>query len=303
MQRPAKPFTPVRFRLQPPYIMKVAIVGFGFVGKALRNGLRDNVDCIEIDPKLRTDINDLKNHKPDIVFICLPTPMNDDGSQDIDILFNVIKEINNFDKDLLIVLKSTILPKYIENISNTTRNVVINPEFLRESFANEDFINSELIVFGGDEDNCKKLSNFYKNNTNCIFKDYIITDGISAALIKYTINSFLALKVVFFNEMKSVFDNLNSKNEWSDFIKALSRDSRIGNSHMNVPGPDGRYGFGGPCFPKDVNALIKYSKEIGSELGLLKKANIINNNIRAQYNDMTVREKEQNIKFNINKKE
>ena len=77
----------------------------------------------------------------------------------------------------------------------------------------------------------------------------------------------------------------------------------MGNSHMNVPGPDGRYGFGGPCFPKDVNALIEYSKEIGSELSLLKKANTINNNIRAQYNDVTIREKEQNIKFNSNKEE
>ena len=72
---------------------------------------------------------------------------------------------------------------------------------------------------------------------------------------------------------------------------------------MSVPGPDGRYGFGGPCFPKDVNALIEYSKEIGSELKLLKKANIINNNIRAQYNNLTAREKEQNIKFKIDREE
>ena len=84
MQRPAKPFTPVRFRLQPPKIMKIGIIGFGFVGKALRNGLKDNVNCIEIDPKLGTNIDDLINHKPEIVFICLPTPMNDDGSQNID---------------------------------------------------------------------------------------------------------------------------------------------------------------------------------------------------------------------------
>ena len=298
MQRPAKPFTPVRFRLQPPYIMKVGIVGFGFVGKALRNSLKDNIDCIEIDPKLSTDINDLKNYKPDIVFICLPTPMNDDGSQNINILFDAIKEINKFDQNVLIVIKSTILPKYIEDISKISSNVVINPEFLREKSANEDFINSEMIVFGGDEDNCKKLSYFYENHTNCICKEHIITDGISASLIKYTINSFLALKVIFFNEMKSVFDNLNPNNDWLDFINALSKDKRMGDSHMSVPGPDGRYGFGGPCFPKDVKALIQYSKEIGNELTLLKKANSINNNIRAKYNDETVREKEQNIKFN-----
>ena len=60
MQRPAKPFTPVRFRLQPPHIMKVGIVGYGFVGKALKNGLKDNIDCIEIDPNLNTDLDALE---------------------------------------------------------------------------------------------------------------------------------------------------------------------------------------------------------------------------------------------------
>ena len=301
MQRPAKPFTPVRFRLQPPNIMKIGIIGFGFVGKALRNGLKDNVSCIEIDPKLNTNIDDLIKYKPDIVFICLPTPMNDDGSQNIDIVSDVITKINRFDANLLIVLKSTILPKYVENISEISSNLVINPEFLREKFADEDFINSDIIVLGGDKYNCNKLSSFYKNHTKCVCKEHTITDSTSASLIKYTINSFLALKVIFFNEMKSIFDNLNSQNEWSDFINALSKDKRIGDSHMNVPGPDGRYGFGGPCFPKDVNALIEYSKEIDCELSLLKKANTINNNIRAKYNDLTEREKEQNIKYNSDK--
>ena len=72
---------------------------------------------------------------------------------------------------------------------------------------------------------------------------------------------------------------------------------------MNVPGPDGKYGFGGPCFPKDVSALIEYSRELGSELSLLKKANDINNNIRSEYNDLSEREKEQNIRYRTNKEE
>tara|TARA_Y100000992_G_C21161519_1_gene441312 strand:+ start:34 stop:885 length:852 start_codon:yes stop_codon:yes gene_type:complete len=283
--------------------MKVGIVGFGFVGKALKNGLNDNVDCVEIDPKLGSDINDLKCHEPSIVFICLPTPMKDDGSQNIDLVKDAINKINEFNQDILIVIKSTILPKYVEDITKTNDNLVINPEFLRENFANEDFINSEIIVFGGEQINCDRLANFYEKHTNCICKDYINTDAMSASLVKYTINSFLALKVIFFNEMKSVFDNLNSNSEWSDFINSISKDKRMGNSHMSVPGPDGRYGFGGPCFPKDVKALIQYSQEIGSELTLLKKANSINNNIRAKYNDVTVREKEQNIKFNSKKEE
>ena len=299
MQRPAKPFTPVRFRLQPPYNMKIGIVGFGFVGKALKNGLRDSVDCIEIDPKLDTNLSDLSNHKPDIVFICLPTPMNDDGSQNIDIVRDAIFELNKHDPNILVVLKSTILPKYVIEISKLTKNLVINPEFLRDKHANEDFINSEIIIFGGEDVNCKRLGNFYEKHTNCICKDYVYTDLMSASLAKYSINSFLALKVTFFNELKSVFDNLNSNNDWSNFISCISRDKRIGDSHMSVPGPDGRYGFGGPCFPKDVNALVQYSQEIGAELTLLKKANNINNNIRAKYNNETVREKEQNIRFNF----
>ena len=279
--------------------MKIGIVGFGFVGKALKNGLRDNVDCIEIDPNLGTNLDDLKSHEPSIVFICLPTPMKDDGSQNIELVKDTICEINKFNQDILIVIKSTILPKYVLDFSHMNNDLVINPEFLRENFANDDFINSEIIVFGGEVKNCLKLGNFYDQHTKCKCKDYVNTDLMSASLVKYAINSFLALKVVFFNELKSVFDNLNSNNDWSYFISSLSRDKRIGDSHMSVPGPDGRYGFGGPCFPKDVNALIKYSEEIGAELTLLKNANNINNKIRAKYNDETVREKEQNIRFNF----
>ena len=78
----------------------------------------------------------------------------------------------------------------------------------------------------------------------------------------------------------------------------ISFEKRIGKSHMQVPGHDGKFGYGGACFPKDVNAFIKYSKEVGRELSLLNKANNINNIIRAKYNDVNNREKEQNINFN-----
>jgi len=212
-----------------------------------------------------------------------------------ELIQEAINKINNYEESLEDV------KNYVKDISKISKNLVINPEFLREKFADKDFVNSNIIVFGGDEHNCNKLSSFYKNHTKCVCNEHIITDGITASLIKYTINSFLALKVIFFNEMKFIFDNLNSQSKWLDFINALSKDKRIGDSHMNVPGPDGRYGFGGPCFPKDVSALIEYSKEIGFELSLLKKANTINNNIRAQYNDLTEREKEQNIKYNSEK--
>ena len=105
--------------------------------------------------KLGTEFNDLKSHEPDIVFICLPTPMNDDGSQNIDLVKDAVNQINKFEQDILLVIKSTILPKYVDEILTNNNNIIINPEFLRENFANEDFINTEIIIFGGEEKNCK----------------------------------------------------------------------------------------------------------------------------------------------------
>ncbi len=280
--------------------MKVGIIGYGFVGKALENGLKESVQLFKVDPTLNTSINDLEEFNPDICFICVPTPMNDDGSQDISILQNVINEIVESSISALIVIKSTVLPIYINLFEKKIAKLVFNPEFLREKHANEDFINSDLIVFGGDKKVTKILGNFYKIYTKCKTKSYQFTDSISASLIKYTINSFLSSKVIFFNEVYKIFNKSGSKENWEHFIKIISNDKRMGNSHMMVPGIDGRFGFGGPCFPKDCNALIKYSENIDSPFKLLQKVKEINNKIRSQYEDISDREKDQNINYNEN---
>ncbi len=282
--------------------MKIGIIGLGFVGNALLNGLNDDVKVLKIDPKLNTLTSDLFKFNPEIVFLCVPTPMNDDGTQNISIVQKVISEINRGNQNFLLVLKSTILPNHIEEISKSYNNFIFNPEFLREKYANQDFVNSSSIIFGGDKKNTKIIADFYKNHTKCICKDYIFTDAISASLIKYSINSFLATKVVFFNQLKDIFENSTTNESWENFINAVASDKRIGSSHMDVPGPDGRKGFGGPCFPKDTNALVEYSKNLKSEFSLLKKAISVNDKIRLMYNDVTEREKEQNINF-TNKEE
>ena len=281
--------------------MKIGIVGYGFVGKALANGLKDNVDLSIIDPKLGTSIKDLETINPEIIFICVPTPMSDDGKQDISILESVISDLNIYCSSSLFVLKSTVLPSHVKHIERICKTLILNPEFLRENFADDDFINADLILFGGDKDYANKLSNFYKNHTKCINKKHIFVDLVSAALIKYTINSFLATKVIFFNEIKKIFDKSGTGDSWKNFIDALSSDNRIGSSHMQVPGPDGREGFGGACFPKDTSALLDYSKEINSNFVLLEKVISLNNKIRAEYNRPTERELEQNIGFNKSK--
>ncbi len=278
--------------------MKVGIIGYGFVGKALANGIKDQNNIFKVDPKLGTSISDLIKFNPEIIFICVPTPMHDDGSQDIDILKKVIHELITNSITAKIVVKSTLLPNKLSEFEEVKSSLVFNPEFLREKSANDDFINSEFIVLGGLEKNTKAIAEFYKNHTKCKTNNYQFTDAVTACFLKYSVNTFLASKVIFFNQLYELFQVSNSLVSWEDFTKMISLDDRIGKSHMQVPGHDGKFGFGGACFPKDVNALIKYSKEAGIDLSLLNKANNINNIIRAKYNNVTDREKEQNINFN-----
>lgn len=280
--------------------MKVAIIGYGFVGKALHNGLKSNVKTNLIDPRLNTHVSELRSFSPEIIFISVPTPMNDDGSQKISILEDVIIQISKLPFSPLVVIKSTVLPKYFCDLDKSIPNLIYNPEFLREKSANEDFLNSELIIFGGKRDSTNKLADFYKNYTNCKNTKYHHTDFISASLIKYSINTFLATKVIFFNELFKVFNKSGSKDSWKNIINIISDDKRIGQSHMEVPGHDGKLGFGGPCFPKDCNALYSYSSELNAPMSLLQKVIETNNIIRSSYGHLSDREKEQNINYDHN---
>jgi UDPglucose 6-dehydrogenase len=277
--------------------MRVGIIGLGFVGNALLNGLNKKTEVFKVDPKLQTTISDLNNFNPEIIFICVPTPMDADGTQDLDILNKVISEINSYKFESIIVLKSTVLPSHIKRIENRCAKFIYNPEFLRENHASEDFINSSLIVFGGNIDLGKSLGYFYKEYTKCIHDEYLYMDSISASLIKYSVNSFLSTKVIFFNQLNEIFLESGSDNKWEDLTKALAKDPRIGTTHMNVPGHDGRVGFGGACFPKDTNAFYNYSVELKKPFSLLNEVIKINNQLRSLYNTETNREKDQNIKF------
>lgn len=276
--------------------MKIGIIGYGFVGSALHNALKKNVKVFLVDPKLQSSINDLNAFNPSIVFVCVPTPMSDDGTQDISILDNVIKEIISLEINPLIAIKSTILPDVLDYLKLQLTNVVYNPEFLREKHANEDFIKSNLIVLGGKANDVDELDNFYKEHTICECKEYIKTDLITASFIKYTINTFLATKITFFNELKNIFDISNADDSWENFTNYLKKDTRIGSSHMSVPGHDGKLGFGGACLPKDSRALLEYARKHGAELSILNEAINVNNNIRRRYN-IEQRESDQNINF------
>ena len=276
--------------------MKVGIVGMGFVGSALESGLKESVNTLKIDPKLNTKVFDLVAFNPEFIFICVPTPLNDNGSQDIRILKSVMRELNENKISSIIVIKSTVAPDKLCSL-NESYDFVYNPEFLREKTAQKDFINGDLVLFGGKRDLCITVSDFFKEYTLCKNKEHFITDIATASLVKYSINSYLASKVVFFNQLNEIFKASTSKETWENFITFISSDKRIGFSHMSVPGHDGRNGFGGACFPKDTLEFLEYSTRIDREFSILKESIKINDKIRSVYNDPTEREAEQNISF------
>ena len=263
-------------------------------------GFNKNVKKFIVDPALKTSIKDLSNFDPEIVFISVPTPMGIEGNQDSSIVESVITELDEYCKDSIKVVKSTVLPEVLERLEKIDPKIIYNPEFLREKHANTDFINSEIIIFGGNKEISLKVSKAYLNHSRCKTKEHIFTDLTTASLIKYTINTFLATKVIFFNELHSVYEKMGVSDSWEQVIDIIAKDNRIGPSHMGVPGHDGKKGFGGACFPKDSTAFVKYSKLLDRELKILKTAIQQNNKIRSKYQDLDSRETEQNITFSDN---
>mgnify|MGYP001502625771 FL=1 len=277
--------------------VKVGIVGYGFVGKATAKGFSKNTELFLVDPLLGTNLTDLKEFMPEFIFLCLPTPMKKDGSQDFTLVKEVFMELLSKKVSATIILKSTVTPTNIKIVDNLIEDYIYNPEFLREKHAEVDFINASMIILGGSKDNQEKVKNLYENHSICETTNYVLTDKVTASLIKYSINSFLASKVIFFNELRDLFNSSGAEEDWDIFTKVLAMDKRIGNSHMNVPGHDGRLGFGGACFTKDTAALIKYSQSLEQELTFLKKAVEINNKIRSKYDQVDQRENDQNVNY------
>ena len=148
-------------------------------------------------------------------------------------------------------------------------NFVFNPEFLTERKARLDFINTSRIVLGSNNplanDTVEKLYRIRFPYTRIIK-----TDFATAQLIKYMANCFFATKVSFMNEMYQVCKAIDG--DWDTAVEGFITDGRIGNSHIDVPGHDGDFGFGGKCFPKDLNAMIKKAESLGVTPNVMKGA-------------------------------
>lgn len=237
--------------------LKVGIIGNGYVGEAISFVFSPILDVkiYDIDPS--KTIDDLKSvHNCDFVFVCVPTPMLKNGSQDLSYVENAFEESNN---KPIYILKSTVLPGTTEMLIKKNKNlkIIFSPEFLTEKNSKKDIMNPSRIILGGQ----KNLNNQVKKLFELRFESekIFLTDSKTAELIKYMNNTFLATKVSIMNEYKLLCDKVGAN--WQDALKGFVSDKRIGDTHLNVPGHDGRLGYGGTCFPKDVNAILCFSKE------------------------------------------
>jgi nucleotide sugar dehydrogenase len=260
--------------------MKIGIIGNGFVGSAIMHGFVLHADDIMIydkDPKRSTHgLGKLALHC-DVVFVCVPTPMYESGECDMSIVESVVEEFMGFifrKKKQTLVIKSTVVPGTTEKLAkkyqnNPHVNFVFNPEFLTERKARLDFINTSRIVLGGDsKEALKQVEDLYR--IRFPYTKVIKTDFGTAQLIKYMANCFFATKVSFMNEMHQICEAING--DWDKALEGFITDGRIGNSHIDVPGHDGDFGFGGKCFPKDLNAMIKRAEELGVSPDVMKGA-------------------------------
>lgn len=253
----------------------IGIIGNGFVGNAVYQNLKDKVSCKVFDIDQNKSLSNLDEVlKQKFIFVCLPTPMKSTGECDLSILDDFFNNISNTVEGIF-VIKSTVPIGTTKKYASRYK-VIHNPEFLTARNAVEDFKNSERNVIGGDPELCNKFAEFFEE----VFPDIptVITTSDESEAIKYFANSFLAMKVAYFNKMYDLCQAVGMNYE--TVCSGVTSDSRIGTSHTRVPGIDNDRGFGGTCFPKDLNSLINQMEAHGIDAGMLKSVWSYNQQIR-----------------------
>ena len=277
---------------------QIAVVGAGYVGLTTAAGFAEmgfTVTCADIDPRRIDDL--ISGHVPihedgiaelirtnvdagrlrfvvgagtgvvdqDFVFICVPTPELEDGSADMSYVHAVAEEIGPLLKPGSIVVNKSTVPigslRQVERfLDRADVSVASNPEFLREGSAIADFLNPDRIVIGADDPEvATRVASLYRS----IQAPVLLTDPVSSETIKYAANSFLATKLSFVNALAAVCEAVGA--DIDEVVLGLGYDSRVGHGFLK-PGP----GWGGSCFPKDTEALIRTADAAGYDFALLR---------------------------------
>lgn len=257
----------------------IGIIGQGFVGNAIYQKFKDYYEINTYDLDLsKCNSSEQETLDNDIVFICLPTPMNSDGSCNVSLVESAIKRCSEFGVTKTVVIKSTVPPGTTARINSLYPNmdIIFNPEFLTERNAVKDYENQNRIILGGPRPSTTKLKGIFSK----VFpKAHIVkTDSTHAEMVKYLINTFLSVKVSFANEIYQICEGLNI--DYDKVVEYSTYDERLGDSHWNVPGHDGDFGFGGHCFPKDLAALIYLAENLNVIDNVLSAAEQTNTQVR-----------------------
>lgn len=258
------------------HLPKYAIVGQGFVGSAIKHSMEVNckIKIVDIDPTKSTHaIDDLIDCEG--IFVCVPTPQADDGVCDTSALEDVLTKLEYYNGP--IISKCTAPPAFYKKLSEKYINLIHSPEFLTAANAKTDYVQGKFAIIGGSSkafrSEAERIIRIGQQN----LENVMHCTAEEAALAKYGINTFLATKVLFMNELYLLCQKTGvNYNTVADLMKL---DKRIGSSHMKVPGQDG-LGFAGMCFPKDTSALYHYGLSQGYEMEHLKNVIEVNKAIK-----------------------
>lgn len=254
---------------------KFGLFGMGFLGTAITHGFGLHAHIKAYDKFLSgyDSIDDVVEHS-DFIWMCLPTPMSiETGEIDLSILEDNLQAIHDRvteEDQKVIIIKSTVVPGTTRSFAEKfpKLNFIMNPEFLTARNNKLDFICASRIIIGADDTEvADRLEEAYKyrfGNSTPIYR----CGWEEAELTKYGANCFFTLKISYFNFIHSMCEQLGLN--FDNVRDMILADGRIGRSHANVPGWDGQKGYSGPCFPKDINALIHFAKSIGVNPELLE---------------------------------
>jgi UDPglucose 6-dehydrogenase len=252
----------------------VGIVGHGYVGQAVDAFFRGKCHVL-VNDKAKPDMNSLKDvvEQSEVIFVCVPTPMRKDGTCFTGIVDEVLGNIRDTAKEIkrrldtfVIVIKSTLPPGYMEETENRNdmfgMRLVFSPEFLTEAASVKDFQHCNRHIFGGDQEDALVVCRYFHDVQPERVKNgqllLVQCEPSVAEMVKLFTNGILMTKVIFSNEVFKMCEKLGIRYEEVRAIACL--DQRIGASHTMVPGPDGKLGAGGSCFPKDINNLRSAAK-------------------------------------------
>ncbi len=256
----------------------VGIIGCGFVGGAIFNGFKYYTDVKVYDKYKR--LNSLEDAaSQDVLFLCVPTPQEEDGSCDISIVWEALEGImEEAAEGTPVVIKSTIPPGFCSNAQPffSTLELIHSPEFLTQRMADIDFATQGRVILGRDGD--------INPIVEKLFVDVFLSIQVVkcswrvAAMVKYGLNTFFSTKISFFNELAQICKAQGV--DYDEVAELMRNDGRIHRHGMDVPGHDGKPGFGGACFPKDMAALVAMAKKSGVKPTVLNAAMEKNDEVR-----------------------